>query len=202
MDIKGKNAIVTGASRGIGRAVAVRLAELGANIAVIYSGNEAAAAETVEKCVSYGISAKAYRCDVSSGDETKTTVQEIRKDFGSVEILVNNAGITKDGLIAFMKEEDFDAVISANLRGTFLCMKAVSRLFYGLPIHGYCSVNMEAIPIINDIVGGVDVTVLETLKNSSGTVNFQEGETVHLEGPKPGKRLVPIQGWLWSFTAH
>ena len=61
-------------------------------------------------------------------------------------------------------------------------VKAVSRLFYGLPIHGYCSVNMEAIPIINDIVGGVDVTVLETLKDSSGTVNFQEGETVHLEG--------------------
>ena len=128
MDIRGKNAIVTGASRGIGRAVAVRLAELGANIAVIYSGNEAAAAETVEKCVSYGISAKAYRCDVSSGDETKTTVQEIRKDFGSVEILVNNAGITKDGLIAFMKEEDFDRVIAVNLKGAFNMIRNTAAL--------------------------------------------------------------------------
>ena len=83
MDIKGKNAIVTGASRGIGRATALRLASLGANIAVIYSGNEAAASETVEMCKAKGVEAKAYRCDVASGEEAKATVQEIRKDFGT-----------------------------------------------------------------------------------------------------------------------
>ena len=128
MDIKGKNAIVTGASRGIGRAVAVRLASMGANVAVIYSGNESAAAETVEECLKHGISAKAYRCDVSSAEETKNTVQEIRKDFGSVEILVNNAGITKDGLIAFMKEEDFDRVIDVNLKGAFNMIRNTAAL--------------------------------------------------------------------------
>ena len=128
MDIKGKNAIVTGASRGIGRAAAIRLASLGANIAVIYSGNEAAAAETVEMCTASGVKAKAYKCDVSSSEETKVTVQEIRKDFGSVEILVNNAGITKDGLIAFMKEEDFDRVIAVNLKGAFNMIRNTAAL--------------------------------------------------------------------------
>ena len=128
MDIKGKNAIVTGASRGIGRATALRLASLGANIAVIYSGNEAAASETVEMCRAKGVEAKAYRCDVASGEEAKATVQEIRKDFGSVEILVNNAGITKDGLIAFMKEEDFDRVIAVNLKGAFNMIRNTAAL--------------------------------------------------------------------------
>lgn len=128
MDIKGKNAIVTGASRGIGRATALRLASLGANIAVIYSGNEAAASETVEMCRAKGVEAKAYRCDVASGEEAKATVQEIRKDLGSVEILVNNAGITKDGLIAFMKEEDFDRVIAVNLKGAFNMIRNTAAL--------------------------------------------------------------------------
>ncbi len=128
MQISGKNAIVTGASRGIGRATALRLASLGANIAVIYSGNEAAAAETVGKCIGLGVSAKAYRCDVSSAEETRNVVQEIRKDFGSVEILVNNAGITKDGLIAFMKEEDFDRVIDVNLKGAFNMIRSTAAL--------------------------------------------------------------------------
>lgn len=128
MDIKGKNAIVTGASRGIGRATALRLASLGANIAVIYSGNEAAASETVEMCRAKGVEAKTYRCDVASGEEAKATVQEIRKDLGSVEILVNNAGITKDGLIAFMKEEDFDRVIAVNLKGAFNMIRNTAAL--------------------------------------------------------------------------
>ena len=128
MQISGRNAIVTGASRGIGRATALRLASLGANIAVIYSGNEAAAAETVEKCIGLGVKANAYRCDVSSAEETKNAVQEIRKDFGSVEILVNNAGITKDGLIAFMKEEDFDRVIDVNLKGAFNMIRNTAAL--------------------------------------------------------------------------
>ena len=128
MQISGRNAIGTGASRGIGRATALRLASLGANIAVIYSGNEAAAAETVEKCIGLGVKAKAYRCDVSSAEETKNAVQEIRKDFGSVEILVNNAGITKDGLIAFMKEEDFDRVIDVNLKGAFNMIRNTAAL--------------------------------------------------------------------------
>ena len=128
MQISGRNAIVTGASRGICRATALRLASLGANIAVIYSGNEAAAAETVEKCIGLGVKAKAYRCDVSSAEETKNAVQEIRKDFGSVEILVNNAGITKDGLIAFMKEEDFDRVIDVNLKGAFNMIRNTAAL--------------------------------------------------------------------------
>ena len=119
MDIKGKNAIVTGASRGIGMATALRLASMGANIAILYMGGPDDADEAVEGCKALGVNAKAYLCDVSSAEETKNVVQEIRKDFGSVEILVNNAGITKDGLLAFMKESDFDSVIAVNLKGAY-----------------------------------------------------------------------------------
>jgi 3-oxoacyl-[acyl-carrier protein] reductase len=121
--IEGKVAVVTGGSRGIGRAVCLKLASKGANIAVVYAGNEAAANETVEACTSLGVTAKAYKCDVSDFDAVKSTVAAIKADFGTVNIVVNNAGITRDGLIPMMKEADFDAVISTNLKGTFNMIK-------------------------------------------------------------------------------
>ena len=127
MDFTGKTAVVTGGSRGIGRAVCLELAKGGANVVLCYAGNEAAAAETVSACEALGAKALAVKCDVADVEQVKALMDEAVKAFGRIDILVNNAGITRDGLLMMMKEADFDAVISANLRGTFLCMKAVAR---------------------------------------------------------------------------
>ena len=127
---EGRTAIVTGGSRGIGREVSLRLAALGYDIAIVYVGDENEAAETVRDCEANGIKAKAYVCDVSSFEETKDVVAQIRKDFeGSIEVLVNNAGITRDGLIAFMKEQDWDSVLGVNLKGAFNMIRHTAALF-------------------------------------------------------------------------
>lgn len=126
--LKGKTAVITGASRGIGAATAYRLASLGADIAVIYAGNENAAKAVCAKCSKdYGVSAKAYKCDVGDNEMVKETVSKIKSDFGTVHILVNNAGITKDGLLIRMSEQDFSDVIDVNLKGTFNCIRFASR---------------------------------------------------------------------------
>ena len=127
MNFSEKTAVVTGGSRGLGRAICLELARGGANVVLCYAGNEAAANETVAACESLGAKAVAVRCDVSKEDEVKALMDAALKTFGRIDILVNNAGITRDGLLMMMKPEDFDAVIAANLRGAFLCMKAVAR---------------------------------------------------------------------------
>ena len=127
MNFSEKTAVVTGGSRGLGRAICLELARGGANVVLCYAGNEAAANETVAACESLGAKAAAIRCDVSKEDEVKALMDAALKTFGRIDILVNNAGITRDGLLMMMKPEDFDAVIAANLRGAFLCMKAVAR---------------------------------------------------------------------------
>ena len=128
MDFSGKTAVVTGGSRGIGRAVCLELAKGGANVVLCYAGNEAAANDTVAACEALGVKALAVRCNVAEAGEVKALMDAAVQAFGRIDILVNNAGITRDGLLMMMKDEDFDAVINANLKGTFLCMKAVSRL--------------------------------------------------------------------------
>ena len=128
MNFSGKTAVVTGGSRGIGRAVCLELARGGANVVLCYAGNEAAANDTIAACEALGAKALAVRCDVAEAGEVKALMDAAVKTFGRIDILVNNAGITLDGLLMMMKDEDFDAVINANLKGTFLCMKAVSRL--------------------------------------------------------------------------
>ena len=127
MNFSGKTAIVTGGSRGIGRAVCLELAKGGANVVLCYAGNEGAANDTVAACEALGAKALAVRCNVADAGEVKALVDTAIKTFDRVDILVNNAGITRDGLLMTMKEEDFDAVVATNLRGTFLCMKAVAR---------------------------------------------------------------------------
>lgn len=124
-----KTAIVTGGSRGIGREVALRLAALGYDIAIVYIGDESEAADTVRDCEVKGVQAKAYVCNVASFEETKDTVAQIRKDFENIIALVNNAGITRDGLIAFMKESDWDSVLSVNLKGAFNMIRHTAGLF-------------------------------------------------------------------------
>ena len=128
MKFEGKTAIVTGGSRGLGRAVCLELAAGGANVVLCYAGNEAAAQETVRAVEALGAKALAVRCDVSDAAQAEELVAAAAEAFGRVDILVNNAGITRDNLLMRMSEADFDAVIAANLKGAFLCMKAVSRL--------------------------------------------------------------------------
>ena len=127
MNFSDKTAVVTGGSRGIGRAVCLELAADGANVVLCYAGNESAAQETVAACEALGAKALAVRCNVADSAEVKALMDTAVKTFGTVHILVNNAGITRDGLLMTMKEADFDAVVDTNLRGTFLCMKAVAR---------------------------------------------------------------------------
>ena len=126
--LAGQNAVVTGASRGIGYAVAAALARVGANIAIVDYCDEALSGKAAEELASEaGVTVKAYRCDVSSYEETEATVKAILSDFGSIEILVNNAGITKDGLLAQMTEEQFSRVVGINLGGTFNMTRHVTR---------------------------------------------------------------------------
>lgn len=125
--MKGKTAIVTGGSRGIGRAICVELAKGGANLVINFAGNQQAAEETAALCKAQGVSAVTVQGDVAEMEICETLVKTALASFGRVDILVNNAGITRDNLLMRMSEEDFEAVIRTNLRGSFLMMKAVSR---------------------------------------------------------------------------
>jgi len=125
--LAGKTALVTGASRGIGRAIAISLAEAGADVAVNYAGSEAAAAETVKLIEAAGRKAFKIKADVSNSQEVEEMFKQVLETFGKLDILVNNAGITRDNLIMRMKEDEFDQVIATNLKGVFNCVKAATR---------------------------------------------------------------------------
>ncbi|CDO02268.1 3-oxoacyl-ACP reductase FabG [Oceanobacillus picturae] len=125
--LQGKNALVTGASRGIGREIALELARQGANVAVNFSGNEAKAQQVVEEIKAIGRKAIKVQADVANETSVKEMVKEVIGEFGTLDILVNNAGVTRDNLLMRMKEEEFDQVINTNLKGVFVCTKAVTR---------------------------------------------------------------------------
>lgn len=125
--LKGMNALITGASRGIGRAIALELAKQGANVAVNYAGNEQLAENVVSELKEIGVESFKVQADVSKESDVKEMIKQTVDTFGSVDILINNAGVTKDNLIMRMKEEDFDKVVSTNLKGVFLTTKAVAR---------------------------------------------------------------------------
>ena len=127
MNFTGKTAIVTGGSRGIGRAVCLELAAGGANVVFCYAGNDAAAHKTAQDVEAAGGRALALRCDVSDAAQVDALVSAAGERFGRIDILVNNAGITRDNLLLRMSEAEFDMVVAANLKGAFLCMKAVSK---------------------------------------------------------------------------
>ncbi len=126
-DLTGKIALVTGASRGIGRSIALALAEAGADVAINYSGSEAAAAETAQAVEAFGRRSLVLKANVGKTDEFEAMVKQVIETFGAIDILVNNAGITRDNLIMRMKEEEFDQVIETNLKGVFNGIKAVTR---------------------------------------------------------------------------
>lgn len=142
--LSGKTAVITGASRGIGKAIALKFASLHANVAVIYAGNTDAAKEVCDVCErEYGVRAIAYRCNVADFAAVKETVSKIKADFGTAHILVNNAGITRDGLAAMMKEEDFDAVLDTNLKGAFNMIRHCAGLF--IRNRGGCIINISSV---------------------------------------------------------
>lgn len=128
--LNGKTALITGASRGIGAAIAKAMAEAGADVAVVFnSGSEKAEAVCSEIKEKYGVKAFCYQCNVADSAQCAELVKKVTADLGGVDILVNNAGITKDNLLLSMSEEDFDAVINTNLKGSFNMIKACGRNF-------------------------------------------------------------------------
>lgn len=129
MLLENKVAFVTGASRGIGKAIALEMAKSGADVAVCYSSSSDAAEEVCRQIRQLGRKAVPYRCDVSSMEQCSETVKAAVEEFGQLDILVNNAGITRDNLMLMMKEDDFDSVISTNLKGAFNMMKQAGAHF-------------------------------------------------------------------------
>ncbi len=124
---RGRVAIVTGGGRGIGRAVAVRLAAEGANVAISYRSNDDAAQETAEAVREAGVECEVFKGDVASPEDVQVLFEGVRDAFGRLDILVNNAGVTRDNLMMRMKEEEFDEVLRTNLGGTYLCTRAALR---------------------------------------------------------------------------
>ena len=129
MNFENKTAVVTGGSRGIGLAIAKKLAAGGANIAVLYVGDAAEGQNAVEELRAMGAKAEAYFCDVSDFEASKKVVDAVIGEFGGIDILINNAGITRDKLVLNMDEKDFDAVINVNLKGTFNMIKHTYKHF-------------------------------------------------------------------------
>ena len=127
MTLEGKIAVVTGGSRGIGRAISTRLGSLGCRVWVNYVNRSAAAEETIELVKQAGGQGQAMQFDVADFDQVQEAFKTIAAESGSIDILINNAGITRDGLVARMKEDDWDAVLDTNLKGAFSCAKAAFK---------------------------------------------------------------------------
>jgi 3-oxoacyl-[acyl-carrier protein] reductase len=170
--LTGKTAIVTGGGRGIGAAISKKLASLGANVAIIYAGNEQAAAKTAAEC---GPNAKIYRCDAADFAAVKQTVAAVKQDFGGVDILVNNAGINRDGLIAMMRESDFDDVIAANLKGAFNFLRHCAPLF--IRAHGGRIVNISSVAGLMGNAGQVNYSA-----SKAGVIGLTKSAARELAG--------------------
>lgn len=126
--LQGKIAVVTGASRGIGRVIALKMASAGATVVINYNGSADRAEEVRREIEEQGGTAITCQCDVSDFSSCEKFIKEVADTYGRIDILVNNAGITRDGLLMKMSEEDFDSVLDTNLKGTFHCIRFVSRL--------------------------------------------------------------------------
>ena len=129
MRFENKTAVVTGGSRGIGLAIATKLAQGGANIAILYVGDESEGIKAKEELLQYGTKVEQYFCDVSDFEASQKVVEKVIEEFGGIDFLINNAGITRDKLILNMDEKDFDAVIGVNLKGTFNMIKHTYKHF-------------------------------------------------------------------------
>ena len=153
LNFEGKSVLVTGGSRGIGRAIAIAFAENGADVAINYTSNEEAALEVSKEIEALGKTCKIIKCDVSDFENATKMVEDVVEEFGKIDILVNNAGITKDGLLMRMKEEDFDKVIDINLKGVFNVTKAATKFMmkkkYGKVINMSSVVGVVGLSLIH-----------------------------------------------------
>lgn len=149
--LKGKTAIITGASRGIGAAVAYKLASMGADLALIYAKNETAAAEIQRRCAEdFGVRAEIYCCDVADFAAAKACAKAIKSDFGGADLLVNNAGVTRDGLLVMMSEEAWDSVLDTNLKGAFNMLRHCAAML--LRSGSGCVINISS---VSGLIGNV-----------------------------------------------
>jgi 3-oxoacyl-[acyl-carrier protein] reductase len=177
VSLEGKVALVTGGSRGIGRAIALELAERGADVGINYAGNEAAAAQVVKEVENMGRKALAIQADVSNPSAVDEMFKKVLDVFGRIDILVNNAGITRDNLLMRMKEEDWDQVIDINLKGAFLCTKAVLRQM----------MRQKAGRIIN-------ITSISSVAGTAGQANYASSKAGLIALTKTTAREVASRG--------
>lgn len=151
MLLENKTAIVTGSAKGIGKGIATEFARQGAKVVINYCGSKEAALETVEEIKAFGGKAIPYQADISDYEMSKKMMDDIIKEYGKIDILVNNAGITRDNLILRMSESEFDDVIRTNLKGTFNCIKHVTK--YMLKNKSGKIINISSISGVNGIAG-------------------------------------------------
>ena len=180
-DLRDRVVLVTGGSRGIGRAICVSLADAGARIFVNYSASPQAAEETVALCVAAGAQAEAMQFDVASTEAVDAAVEQIKAKAGKLDILVNNAGISKDGLFVRLKDDDWDRTVDTNLKGAFICSRAAARLMmknrYGRIINISSVVgemgNAGQVPYVSSKAGLIGLTkaMAKELASRSVTVN-------------------------------
>ena len=154
MKLNGKVALVTGASRGIGAAIASKLASLGCDVAINYAGNIQKAEETLNSVKAYGVNAQIYQANVANYEEVEAMTKQIIKDFGHLDIIINNAGITSDNLMMRMDQDSFDSVIDVNLKGTWNVCKSITRPI--LKQHSGVIINLSSVVGINGNVGQVN----------------------------------------------
>lgn len=176
-DFEGKTAVVTGGSRGIGRAVCLELAGRGANIVLCYAGNEELAQKTAEDCERLGAKALAVQCDVADLQAVKALMKRALGEFGRIDVLVNNAGITRDGFMLMMREADYDAVMDTNLKGTFLCMKAV--------VHAMMKQSYGRIVNLSSVTG---------LRGNAGQTNYAASKAGVIGLTKAAARELAVKG--------
>lgn len=154
MKLNGKVALVTGASRGIGAAIASKLASLGCDVAINYAGNIPKAEETLNSVKAYGVNAQIYQANVANYEEVEAMTKQIIKDFGHLDIIINNAGITSDNLMMRMDQDSFDSVIDVNLKGTWNVCKSITRPI--LKQRSGVIINLSSVVGINGNVGQVN----------------------------------------------
>ena len=154
MKLNGKVALVTGASRGIGAAIASKLASLGCDVAINYAGNIQKAEETLNSVKAYGVNAQIYQANVANYEEVEAMTKQIIKDFGHLDIIINNAGITSDNLMMRMDQDSFDSVIDVNLKGTWNVCKSITRPI--LKQRSGVIINLSSVIGINGNVGQVN----------------------------------------------
>ncbi|MCP3659831.1 MAG: 3-oxoacyl-[acyl-carrier-protein] reductase [Bacteroidetes bacterium] len=186
--VKDKISLITGASRGIGRAIALKLAENGSHIAFTYLSSEQKAKNLEEEIKKLGVKVKAYKCDASNFDDCTQLIDSIIKDFERIDVLVNNAGITRDNLLLRMSEEDWDKVITTNLKSTFSTVKAASKYF--MKQRSGSIVNISSIIGIKGNGGQANYAA-----SKAGVIGFSKSVAIEL-GPRGIRCNVIAPGWI------